>query len=317
MPRKIYILGRGENSIFQLLQELNNLTQIEFTPIICDIRNYSLLYNHFLKASPDVVFHTAAHKHVPLMEDNPQEAFENNVVGTSNVARIAGLLNTETFVNISTDKAVNPASIMGCTKRLAELVVNCCAKEYPKTKYISVRFGNVIGSRGSVIPIWQSQLKNNLPITVTSKDAQRFFMTMSEAAQLVIKAGAIGKQSETIVLDMGSEINIDQLAKDFIKLSGFNTDDIKISYVGLRPGEKLREELVGYYEGTTETKHKKILVIKSKEIASNIIKTTIGELVSILQNTSEETLKKLLLTKTKELNETDAQVRFMQSTIYS
>ena len=317
VPRKIYILGRGENSIFQLLQKLNNLTQIEFTPIICDIRNYSLLYNHFLKASPDVVFHTAAHKHVPLMEDNPQEAFENNVVGTSNVARIAGLLNTETFVNISTDKAVNPVSIMGCTKRLAELVVNCCAKEYPKTKYISVRFGNVIGSRGSVIPIWQSQLKNNLPITVTSKDAQRFFMTMSEAAQLVIKAGAIGKQSETIVLDMGSEINIDQLAKDFIKLSGFNTDDIKISYVGLRPGEKLREELVGYYEGTTETKHKKILVIKSKEIASNIIKTTIGELVSILQNTSEETLKKLLLTKTKELNETDAQVRFMQSTIYS
>lgn len=301
-PKKIYILGRGENSIFQLSHELKSTTETEFVSIICDIRNYKALYNQMVKASPDVVFHAAAHKHVPLMEDHPQEAFENNVLGTENIARIAGMLNTETFVNISTDKAVNPVNVLGSTKRLAELIVNSCAKEYPKTKYISVRFGNVIGSRGSVIPIWQAQLKNNLPITVTSKDAYRFFMTISESAQLVIKAGAIGKQSEIMVLDMGSEVNIYQLAKDFIRLSGYDNDQIKISLTGLRPGEKLREELIGYYENTNSTKHKKILSIEPKTIPTTALKAALSELSSILTINDEETFKIKLLNETRELN---------------
>lgn len=301
-PKKIYVLGRGENSIFQLCQELKTLTQIEYTPIICDIRNYNLLYKHLTKAAPDVVFHAAAHKHVPLMEDHSHEAFENNVIGTKNIAEISGMLNIKTFVNISTDKAVNPINVLGCTKRLAEIVVNSCAKQYSGTKYISVRFGNVIGSRGSVIPIWQAQLKNNLPITVTSKDTYRFFMTLSESAQLVIKAAAIGKQSETMVLDMGNEVSIYELAKDFIRLSGYDTEQVKIIFTGLRPGEKLREELVGYYEGANHTKYKKILVIESNDISTNAIKSTTDDLNSSITSTSHEEFKSLLIAKTQELN---------------
>src|SRR3989338_7942292 len=153
--KHLYILGRGENSIFQLSQELSNITKTQFTPIICDLRNYNQLYKHLVKTAPDVVFHSAAHKHVPLMEDHSQEAFENNVIGTNNLAKISGLLQVQTLVNISTDKAVNPISVMGSTKRFAELITASYSKEFTKTKFVSVRFGNVIGSRGSVIPIWQ------------------------------------------------------------------------------------------------------------------------------------------------------------------
>lgn len=307
-PKRIYILGRGENSIFHLCQELNTISmfkKVEFSPIICDLRNYNQLYNQLTKANPDVIFHAAAHKHVPLMEDHPQEAFENNVIGTKNIAQIAGLLNTETFVNISTDKAVNPVSIMGCTKRLSELAVNYYGKEFPKTKYISVRFGNVLGSRGSVIPTWQYQLKNNLPLTVTSKDTFRFFMTIEEAASLVIKASAIGNPSEIMVLDMGHEINIYQLAKDFIRLSGFDETQVKINLTGLRPGEKLKEELVGYYEDTNATKHKKILVIQSSKTQPGIstINSTIDELCKLASTQEDNIFKTKLLSSVQSLNQ--------------
>lgn len=305
-PKKIYILGRGENSIFQLSQELKYLTHIHCIPIICDIRNYRLLHHHLLKTAPDVIFHAAAHKHVSLMEDHPIEAFENNVVGTNNLAKIAGLLNIKTFINISTDKAVNPANILGLTKRLAELVVNSYAKEHPGTKYISVRFGNVIGSRGSVIPIWERQLKHSLPITVTDKDAFRFFMTLSEASQLVIKASAIGNSSEIMVLDMGNEVSIYQLVKDFIRLSGYSLDQVKINFEGLRPGEKLREELVGYYEDTITTKHKKILVIKSREISTSSVRPCIDELSSTAVDTSYETFKNKLAQIVEHLDKTQS-----------
>ena len=301
-PKSMFILGRGENSIFQLSNELKNLNKTKFTPVICDIRNYNQLYQHILKAAPDVVFHAAAHKHVPLMEDHPIEAFENNVLGTDNVARIAGLLNIETFVNISTDKAVNPINVLGYTKRLAELTVNSFAKEFPKTKYISVRFGNVIGSRGSVIPLWENQLKNNLPITVTDKNAYRFFMTLSEATQLVIKASATGKSSEVMVLDMGKEVSICQLAKDFIRLSGYNHEQVKIIFCGLRPGEKLKEELIGYYEGTNTTKHKKILVIESQDIPSDHVKASIDELYRLSSISDFETFRNMLKLETEKLN---------------
>lgn len=302
-PKEVYILGRGENSIFQLLQELKCLTNFKFIPIICDIRNYKLLYHHISSCKPDVIFHAAAHKHVPLMEDHPIEAFENNVLGTDNLAQIAGQLKVKTFVNISTDKAVNPVNVLGYTKRLAELTINSYAKQFSDTKYISVRFGNVIGSRGSVIPIWENQLRNNLPITITDKNTFRFFMTMSEAAQLVVKASITGNTSDIMVLDMGSEVSIDKLAKDFIRLSGYDIDQIKISYTGLRPGEKLKEELVGYYEGTDLTKHKKILVIKSRDsVESNLIKSSIGELSSLTQESDFESFKKSLSNTVGTLN---------------
>lgn len=308
MPKNIYVLGRGENSIFQLLQEIKHKTQTNLIPIICDIRNHDQLYKHLVKAAPDVVFHAAAHKHVPLMEDHPHEAFENNAIGTKNIAEIAGLLKINTFVNISTDKAVNPINVLGSTKRLAELIVNSYAKEFVHTKYISVRFGNVIGSRGSVIPIWQHQLKNNLPITVTDKNTFRFFMTIQEAAGLVIKASAVGNTSEIMVLDMGNEINIYQLALDFIKLSGFDPSEIKINFCGLRPGEKQREELIGYYEGANSTKYKKILVIEPKEIPINEVKNTFKELETLLPKLDLETYRKLLPAETKRLNTLEEKV---------
>lgn len=302
-PKRIYILGRGENSIFQLTQELEKLTSIPFTPIICDIRNYNFLYKIMLKTSPDLVFHAAAHKHVPLMEAHPQEAFENNTIGTKNIAEISGLLNISTFVNISTDKAVNPINTLGFTKRLAELIVNSLSEKYPKTKYISVRFGNVIGSRGSVIPVWEWQLKNNLPITVTDKDAYRFFMTIPESAQLVIKAGAIGNTAEIMVLDMGSEVNIYGLAKDYIRLSGFDPEEVKINITGLRPGEKLKEELIGYYEGTNTTKHKKILVIKSDNTEVEKTTDSIKKLCGLVETASEEAFRNQLASEIQRLNQ--------------
>lgn len=299
-PKKVYILGRGENSIFLLQQELKRYRNETTIPIICDVRNYKNLYKHIDKIKPDVIFHAAAHKHVPLMEDHPQEAFENNTLGTKNIADIAGIFQIKTLVNISTDKAVNPVNVLGFTKRLAELYIINCAKKYPNTKYISVRFGNVIGSRGSVIPTWEYQLKNNLPITVTSKETYRYFMTIPEAAQLVIKSGAIGKSSEIMVLDMGDEVNIYKLANDFINLSGFDTDKINIEITGLRPGEKLREELVNYYEGTNTTKYKKILVINSS-IADNTIDPIIDELIAS-EDLSENEFKNLLNKKVFEIS---------------
>lgn len=304
-PKEIFILGRGENSIFNLILELSRTSLIKITPVICDVRNYPQLYKHISEKNPDVIFHVAAHKHVPLMEDHPIEAFENNTLGTKNIAEIAGKIKVKTFVNISTDKAVNPINVLGCTKRLAELIVSCFSIEFSDTKYVSVRFGNVIGSRGSVIPIWENQIKNNLPITVTSKDAYRFFMTISEAAQLVIKAGAIGKPSEIMVLDMGEEVNIYQLAKDFIKLSGFNNSDISIEVTGLRPGEKLKEELLGYYEGANSTKHKKILVIEPTKISTEDVKSSMKHLEEISEYEKTESFRKSLVIEVNKLNDLD------------
>lgn len=307
---KIYILGRGENSIFQLSQELINYgSGIKFTPIICDIRNYKDLYKHLVKTAPDVVFHAAAHKHVPLMEDHPKEAYTNNLIGTKNLSEICGILKVKTLVNISTDKAVNPVNVMGCTKRLAEIIVTQCAKRYPSTKYVSVRFGNVIGSRGSVIPIWEYQLKNSMPLTVTHKEAYRFFMTLTEAASLVIKAGAVGKSSEIMVLDMGNEVSIYKLATDFIKLSGFNLDDVKITFLGLRTGEKLKEELVGYYEGANSTKYKKILVIEPRLNSLNHLDSVLKELESLYEVSTDEIFKSKLVDFTKYLNEVESSKR--------
>jgi FlaA1/EpsC-like NDP-sugar epimerase len=245
--QKLALLGKGENSIFETWQELLHLrpdfdSRIE--KIIADIKNYDRIEKTLLKFQADVIFHAAAHKHVHLMELNPCEAFENNVLGTKNLAELAGKYKVPNFVLISTDKSVNPTSIMGATKNLAEKVMLLASKDFPKTKYTAVRFGNVLGSRGSVIRVWQKQLEDGHPITVTHKEALRYFMTIPEAAQLVIQAASKAASGEIMVLDMGEPVKIYELAQSFIKLSGFSSDDVQIKFIGLKEGEKLYEELL-------------------------------------------------------------------------
>jgi capsular polysaccharide biosynthesis protein cap5D len=196
------------------------------------------------KYRPDVVYHAAAHKHVPLMEINPREAVKNNILGTRNVAEAANHAKVKTFVMISTDKAVNPPNIMGATKRLCEMIVQDMATKSDSTKYVAVRFGNVLGSRGSVIPLFKKQIAKGGPITVTHPDIVRYFMTIPEAAQLVIQAGSLARGGEIFVLDMGKPVRIVDLAKNLIRLSGYSEDDIEIKFTGLRPGEKMYEELL-------------------------------------------------------------------------
>ena len=209
-----------------------------------------------------MIFHAAAHKHVPLMESNPLEAIKNNVFGTMNTAECADKYGAKRFVFISTDKAVNPTSIMGATKRIAEIIVQTMDKK-SKTEFVAVRFGNVLGSNGSVIPLFKKQISEGGPITVTDPRIIRYFMTIPEAVQLVIQAGAMARGGEIFVLDMGEPVKIKDLAGDLIKLSGFEPDvDIKIEYTGLRPGEKLYEELLMAEEGLKETKHEKIFIGK-------------------------------------------------------
>lgn len=241
------LLGKGENSIFQTMQDLNeldNLNELDIHKKIADIRNQDRIDQIFEEFKPDVVFHAAAHKHVHLMELNVCEAFENNVLGTKNIAELSGKHKVSAFVLVSTDKSVNPTSVMGATKNLAEKATLVCSRQYPDTKFTVVRFGNVLGSRGSVIQIWKQQLQKSLPLTVTHKDAIRYFMTIPEAAQLVIQGGAKANNGEIMVLDMGEPVNIYELAQQFIRLSGFSVDEVNIEIIGLKPGEKLYEELL-------------------------------------------------------------------------
>jgi FlaA1/EpsC-like NDP-sugar epimerase len=262
-PSSLLILGRGENSIFQIHNELRrDYPDISLTPIIADVQDKHRIEHIFSSLKPAVVFHAAAHKHVPLMEAHPTEALKNNVFGTQNVAEAAHAHGVERFVLISTDKAVNPTSVMGATKRIAEILVQSL-NQHSTTKYMSVRFGNVLGSRGSIIPLFKEQIARGGPVTVTHPEMTRYFMTIPEAVSLVIQAGAMGKGGEVFILDMGEPVKILDLAKDLISLSGFKPDeDIKIEFVGVRPGEKLFEELLTAEEGTTSTQHKQIFVAK-------------------------------------------------------
>ena len=239
-PKKLLLLGHGENSIYLIHQELRNIApQDTLVPIIADIRDKNQLEQIFKNYNPDVVFHAAAHKHVPLMEIQPIAAVLNNIYGTRNVADVAGAHGVDRFVMISTDKAVNPTSVMGATKRVAEKVV--------------------LGSRGSVIPLFRKQIEAGGPVTVTDPEMTRYFMTIPEASQLVLQAGAMGNGGEVFLLDMGEPVKIVDLAKNMIRLSGFEPNkDIRIEFTGLRPGEKLYEELLTAGEGTNTTTHKKI-----------------------------------------------------------
>ncbi len=281
-PAKLLLLGKGENSIYEITQEMKiEYPQIKTVPIIADVRDKERIKAIMDYFKPQVVFHAAAHKHVPLMEYQPAEAVRNNILGTKVVADEAALHNVETFVMISTDKAVNPTSVMGCTKRVAEMYVQSM-NENSNTRFVAVRFGNVLGSRGSVIPLFKKQIAKGGPVTVTHPDMKRYFMTIPEASQLVLQAGAMAKGGEVFVLDMGEPVRIYDLAKDLITLSGLIPDkDIEIKITGLRPGEKLFEELLSAEDGTEKTTHQKIFTARIKKIDKAELDKQIAEIEEI------------------------------------
>ena len=283
-PKQLLLLGHGENSIYTIEMELRqNYPSLRLEPIIADVQDRDRIEQVFEIHRPQVVFHAAAHKHVPLMERNPAEAIKNNVFGTRNVAWAAHLYTAERFVLISTDKAVNPTSVMGTTKRIAEMIIHTINKG-SKTKYAAVRFGNVLGSRGSVIPRFKEQIQRGGPVTVTHPEMVRFFMTIPEAVQLVIQAGAYAQGGEVFVLDMGEPVKISDLAKSLIKLSGFEPDDdIKIIYTGMRPGEKLYEELLTSEEGLTSTLHNRIFIGKSEEYELDMLRQRVRQLEAVVE----------------------------------
>jgi FlaA1/EpsC-like NDP-sugar epimerase len=262
-PKQLIILDNYENNLYEIQNELlYKHPDLNLVSIIANIREKPRLEYLFMKYRPQVVFHAAAHKHVPLMEGNPTEAVKNNVFGTMNVAECSDRFGVKRFVLISTDKAVNPTNIMGATKRIAEMIIQAINK-YSKTEYVAVRFGNVLGSNGSVIPLFKKQIEQGGPVTVTHPEVIRYFMTIPEAVQLVLQAGAMANGGEIFVLDMGEPVKICDLARNLIKLSGFEPDeDIEIVFTGLRPGEKLYEELLMAEEGLKATKHDKIFVAK-------------------------------------------------------
>lgn len=276
-PKQLLLLGHGENSIYLINQELKNIYKDgPIIPIIADIRDKQQLDQIFTQYNPQVVFHAAAHKHVPLMEIQPMAAVLNNIYGTRNVADVAGRHGVERFVMISTDKAVNPTSVMGATKRVAEKVIISMNDTYD-TKYITVRFGNVLGSRGSVIPLFKKQIEAGGPVTVTDPEMTRYFMTIPEASQLVLQAGAMGKGGEVFLLDMGEPVKIIDLARNMIRLSGLEPDkDIHIKITGLRPGEKKYEELLTSEEGTNRTNHTKIFEAALDTVDRNWLMEKIG-----------------------------------------
>ena len=280
-PRQLILLGRGENSIYEINQELSqDCPQGVLKPIIMNVANRDGLKRVFEVFHPQVVFHAAAHKHVPLMEHQPREAIYNNVGGSYNVAGLAGEYRVERFVLISTDKAVNPTSVMGATKRVTEMIMQAMNKKYPDTTYVAVRFGNVLGSRGSVVPLFKKQIAAGGPVTVTDPEMKRYFMTIPEASQLVLEAAALGKGGEVFVLDMGKPVKILDLARNMIRLSGLEPDkDIKIKYTGLRPGEKLFEELLTAEEGTVATQNKKIYQAIIKDQDPAVLRPRLHELV--------------------------------------
>jgi FlaA1/EpsC-like NDP-sugar epimerase len=291
--KKIILLDQAESDLYDLQQELLSKNYKNLITIISDIRNLNRLDAVFKKYNIDIVFHAAAYKHVPLMENNPYEAVRVNVLGTKNLMDLAGKYQVSKFVMISTDKAVNPTNVMGATKRIAEMYARCL-KDKSKTKYIITRFGNVLGSNGSVIPLFKKQIANGGPLTVTHKDITRFFMTIPEACQLVLQAGALGKGGEIFVFDMGESVKIFNVAKKMIQLSGFKyPNDIDIKIVGLRPGEKLYEELLSDKETTLPTYHNKIMIAKVKDFDFKKIDAKIGELSTIDQLNKTEIVAKI------------------------
>lgn len=292
-PRRLVLLGHGENSIYLINEELNNklLGSVEIIPLIADVQDRERMFEQMLKYKPDIVYHAAAHKHVPLMEYNPTEAVKNNIIGTKNTAEAALNAEVSRFVLVSTDKAVNPPNVMGATKRVAEMIVQALDKDALNTTLVAVRFGNVLGSRGSVIPKFKKQIELGGPITVTDERMTRYFMTIPEASRLVIQAGTLAQGGEVFVLDMGKPVKIVDLARNMIRLSGFKEEDIGIEFSGIRPGEKLYEELLNKDEIHPEQIFEKIYVGKTKTKELSTLKREVEEILNSNTNIKEKLLK--------------------------
>ena len=291
-PKSLIIFDIYENNAYDIQNELKyKYPKLHIETLIGSIRDEKRLEEIFSKYDIDVVFHAAAHKHVPLMEDSPKEAIKNNVFGTYKLSKVADKYNVKKFVLISTDKAVNPTNIMGATKRLCEMIIQAMNNE-SKTDFVAVRFGNVLGSNGSVIPLFKKQIANGGPLTVTHKNITRFFMLIPEAAQLVLQAGALAKGGEIFVLDMGKPVKIYDLACDLIRLSGLEPNkDINIEVTGLRPGEKLYEELLMSEEGLTDTTHNKIYVGKPTFTSYDRLQVKLDQLEKLLIEDDNEIIK--------------------------
>ncbi|WP_405292928.1 SDR family NAD(P)-dependent oxidoreductase [Algibacter sp. Ld11] len=276
--KHLILVDQAESPLYDVEQDLKRAGKRSYTAIVADIRDGLRIDSIFQEYKPTMVFHAAAYKHVPLMEKTPYEAIKINVNGTKLLADTSSRYNVKKFVFVSTDKAVNPTSVMGATKRMAEMYISCLQKE-SKTKFITTRFGNVLGSNGSVIPLFKKQIDQGGPLTVTDIEITRYFMTIPEASQLVLEAGTMGKGGEIFIFDMGESVKIFDLAKNMIKLSGLRyPEDIDIKITGLRPGEKLYEELLANGENTLSTYHKKILISKTRELDYEKIKSSIEEL---------------------------------------
>jgi FlaA1/EpsC-like NDP-sugar epimerase len=286
-PKQLLLVDHSENGLFAVEQELAQIQpRPRFEVLVADITDEERMDSIMAAHKPQVIFHAAAHKHVPLMESNPAEAIKNNCLGTRLLARIADRHGVGTFVFISTDKAVHPTSVMGCSKLLAERYVQALSKE-SQTRFIVVRFGNVLGSNGSVVPTFEEQIRHGGPVTVTHPDIERYFMMIPEASQLVLQAAAMGSGGEIFVLDMGESVKIVDLARDLIALSGFAEDDIEIVYTGLRPGEKLFEELYFNEERRVPTSHPKVFCAMHRPADLAAVDETLDELREVVDGTPE------------------------------
>jgi len=297
-PKKIILLDQAESPLYDMEMELKDeYDSLSYEIVIGDIRNIDRMENVFKSFLPQVVFHAAAYKHVPMMENNPSESILTNVLGTKILADLAVKYKVEKFVMVSTDKAVNPTNVMGASKRIAEIYTQSLGK-IVSTKFITTRFGNVLGSNGSVIPRFRQQIEKGGPVTITHPEITRFFMTIPEACQLVLEAGTTGEGGEIFIFDMGESVKILDLAKKMIKLSGLTLDkDIKITFTGLRPGEKLYEELLANEENTLLTHHKQILVAKVKEYDFEFISNQIQALINCFNQQDN----KLIVKQMKQL----------------
>lgn len=297
-PKKIYLLDQAESPLHELELEFSDkYKSVQFEVVIADIRNIERLNNVFKTFQPNVVFHAAAYKHVPLMENNPSESILTNILGTKNIADLAHEFKVEKFVFVSTDKAVNPSNVMGASKRIAEIYIQSLGKN-SCTKFITTRFGNVLGSNGSVIPRFKKQIELGGPLTITHPEITRFFMTIPEASQLVIEAACMGNGGEIFVFDMGKSVKIVDLARKMISLSGLKEGrDIKIEFTGLRPGEKLFEELLADTENTLPTHHPQILIGKVREYDYNDVKIIINQLIESFKTQNNQ----LIVQRMKEL----------------
>ena len=277
-PKLLVLLGHGENSLFAIQQELNERGFLRTKIVLADVGDIQAVRNVFARCQPDIVLHAAAHKHVPILEENVCEAVRNNVFGTHNVALAAAAAGTSRVVLLSTDKAVRPTSVMGATKRTCELICQSFAHRTP-TEFVSVRFGNVLGSRGSVLPLFIHQIRNGGPVTITHRDMQRFFMTIPEAVSLVLQAMVMGDDGQVFVLDMGKPLRIIDVARRVIELHGLIPNkDIEIVETGMRPGERLHEELLTEVEGMTQTSHQRLWIAQQERLEYDVLAAAIADM---------------------------------------